>query len=272
VTGGGALNTAVVTGAASGMGRLVVEQLTARGVEVVTVDLDERALDEMAAADDRVFPLPCDVGDADQVLAAAKQALEHLGAVDRLVCAAGIGHGGSVLGASLDVLEQLVQVNYLGTVRWVHALAPAMVERGRGEIVLFASMAGWVPSPGMGPYCASKAAVVSLAESLHQELAPHGVRVLALCPPAVDTPMLDSFMVEGGVSRRGLKLVPPLPPEAVVDAIDPALRRGDIFAFPGSGTGALWRARRHTPGLVRALLRRLQEEPGTETPSGGNDG
>jgi len=255
------VDTAIVTGAASGMGRLALERLVARGARVAAVDVNAEALEELAATSDLIVPIVCDVTDDDAVACAARAMLDELGTVDRLVCAAGLGAGGPILDTDLERTALLVQVNYVGLVRWVHAVAPTMVARGRGEIVLFASMAGWVPSAGMGPYCATKAAVVSFAESLSEELRPAGVKVLALCPPAVRTPMLESFTVAGGLGPRGLKLVPPLAPEVVVDAIEPALARGRIFAYPGRGARAVVLARRWAPGPTRVMLRRFYDPP-----------
>jgi short-subunit dehydrogenase len=255
------VRTAIVTGGASGMGRLVVERLAARGTAVAAVDVDAEALATLAERNEQVVTVACDVTDDVGVTNAAKELIGRFGSVDRLVCAAGIGAGGPILSTDLARTERLVQVNYVGLVRWVHAVAPSMVEERSGQIVLFASLAGWVPSPGMGPYCASKAAVVSFAESLSEELRPSGVQVLAVCPPAVETPMLRSFLVEGGLGSRGLAVVPPISPDAVVDAIDPALERGRRFLFPSRSARALFVARRLTPGLARAALRRFYDPP-----------
>ncbi len=130
------------------------------------------------------------------------------------------------------------------------AVVPAMVERRRGQVVQFASLAGWLPVPHFGAYSATKFAVVAFTETLAMELAGSGVHVLGVCPPVVDTPLLEQI-----ASRPpGFDQMPPIRPEVVLDAVERSLDRGDLWCFPGRGSTALWRLRRFAPDLVRRRL------------------
>ena len=115
------------------------------------------------------------------------------GPVDRLVHAAGICLPGPLVEQPAADIERVMTVNYTGTVLAVKSVVDGMVERSRGDIVLLASMAGWVPSYRLGAYDASKFAVVAFGEVLAHELEGRGVRTVVVCPPPVDTPMLDAI-------------------------------------------------------------------------------
>jgi short-subunit dehydrogenase len=149
-----------------------------------------------------------------------------------------------------DLLAAMA-VNYGGVVAATQAVLPGMLERGRGEIVEFASLAGWLPSPKVGAYAATKAAVVSYSESLARELRGTGVRLVCVCPPVVDTPMAERARDQLG---KEFEAAPPIAPEQVLDAIETALARGDLWAFPGPLTSTVWRLRRYAPEF---LWRRL---------------
>jgi NAD(P)-dependent dehydrogenase (short-subunit alcohol dehydrogenase family) len=123
--------------------------------------------------------------------------------------------------------------------------------RGGGELILIASIAGWVPMTSVGAYCASKAAVVAMAEVLARECADSGVRVVCVCPPAVETPMLTEMQ---RTRPDVVSDAPGIPPAEVLRAAERALAKGRILAFPGRGTTALWRARRLAPLQVTKVL------------------
>ncbi len=246
---------AVITGAASGMGRLALERLVAAGWTVAAVDLMSPALDELDSVDG-VFIYPCDVRDLLQVQAAAAAILESLGRVDRLVTAAGIAVVGRIGTVPTDRFLQAMDVNYAGTVAWVNELLPAL-HASSGELVLFASLAGWIVTPGYGAYTASKFAVVGFAETLAEEARGTGLTIRCVCPPGVRTPMLEGI-VRDGHDARLVEVSRPLRPEQVLDAIDRSLQRRQRrpWVFPGPA-GFVWRVRRVFPSLVNAAGRRL---------------
>ena len=187
---------AVVTGAASGMGKLMTARLRQAGWAVAAVDLPGPKLDAVAA-ETGATPHPCDVSDDRQVNSTAASLGDQFGAIDRLVNAAGIALSGRIEdlpGRRLRALDerQLSRDGALGQGGVAgHAVA------GSVEVVLFASLAGWMPTPAMAAYTATKFAVVGFAETLAMELKGSGISLRCVCPGAVQTPMLDDILAQG---------------------------------------------------------------------------
>lgn len=187
----GPVTTALVTGAARGIGAAVAAALAATGRPVALLDRDAAVTDTAARLADTGAPvraLVTDVTDAGAVEAAAGAAEDDLGPLDLLVCAAGVLRAGPLLEASDDDLATCLAVNTAGVWNAGRAVGRRMYRRGAGTIVTVASDASRTPRAGMGAYAASKAASVSLTRTLGLELAPH-VRCNAVCPGATDTPM-----------------------------------------------------------------------------------
>ncbi|MBI3783497.1 MAG: SDR family oxidoreductase [Deltaproteobacteria bacterium] len=219
--------TALVTGASSGIGRLLSLRLARLGAKVALVARREEELRALAAeiedAGGKAIVLPCDVADRSQVFATAEQAIAQLGGVDILINNAGYGHHRTFLEWDLDDMERMMRVNFFGTLYWTKALLPHMVERRRGWVVMIASVAGKLGVPEESAYAASKFAQVGLAEALSYEVEDLGVHVLTVCPGAINTPFFDA---------EALARMPPvakrmmIQPEPLIDAIIDALRRG----------------------------------------------
>jgi NAD(P)-dependent dehydrogenase (short-subunit alcohol dehydrogenase family) len=189
---------ALVTGAASGIGRATALLLAREGAAVAAVDRDADGARETAAAiaaqgaAGRAYP--CDIADSAAVAATARAAEADLGPVDVLANIAGIGDT-----AGMDGIEQVTDerwatflaVNLNGTFYWCRALLPGMAARGRGAVVSVSSLAGRSKSANAGPaYSASKAAILGLTRHLAFDYGTRGVRVNAICPGGVDTPMI----------------------------------------------------------------------------------
>ena len=168
-------NVAIITGAASGMGRACAERFVAEGWKVAALDRAEAALDG-------VLSIQADVTDP---AGAVERAVTELGPLKAVVNAAGIYPPSTLESATVALYRKTFDVNVLGTLLVTQAAAPHLVDGG--AIVNFASIDAFVPSPGQLLYCASKAAVVALTRSLALELAPR-VRVNAIAPGWVDTP------------------------------------------------------------------------------------
>jgi NADP-dependent 3-hydroxy acid dehydrogenase YdfG len=179
----------VVTGAASGIGRALAEGLIAEGMSVVLADVDAEAV-ETTAAEIGGVAVPTDVSDADSVQALADAVLERFGAVHVLCNNAGVsGRFGRTWATSIDEWRWVLDVNVLGVVNGLRSFVPILLEQDEGHIVNTASAAGFEALPGMGPYAASKHAVLGLSEALRREISPHvGVSVL----------------IPGGVVRSGI--------------------------------------------------------------------
>ncbi|MCK6553679.1 SDR family oxidoreductase [Candidatus Binatia bacterium] len=232
--------TAFVTGASSGMGRLLAVRFAAAGANLALVARRETELAGVAAEIERLgsraLVLPCDVADRTQVFAAADLAVRKFGGVDILVNNAGYGRHRRFLDWDVDDIERIVRVNFLGTVYATKALLPQMVERGAGWIVFMASVAGKIGVPDESAYAASKFAMVGLAEALSIEVEDAGVHVLTVCPGAIDTDFFDAEALKRmpAVARRTLTA-----PRRVVDAVVEALARGKreitVPRFIGAG-------------------------------------
>jgi NAD(P)-dependent dehydrogenase (short-subunit alcohol dehydrogenase family) len=169
---------AIVTGAASGMGRACAERFVAEGWQVAALDLADADVGGALTAS-------VDVTDAAAVTAAIERVVAELGAPKAVVNAAGVYPPSTLETATTELYRRTFDVNVLGTLLVTQAAAPYLTEGA--AVVNFASIDAFVPSPGQLLYCASKAAVVALTRSLALELAPH-VRVNALAPGWVDTP------------------------------------------------------------------------------------
>jgi NAD(P)-dependent dehydrogenase (short-subunit alcohol dehydrogenase family) len=182
---------ALVTGGGRGIGRAVAELLTERGARVMIADIDPVTARETAAAlGDGAGSVACDVTSADDVAAAVAATVEQLGGLDILVANAGIEIVKPLFEQSDEEFRRLLDINVTGVFLTMKHALPALVE-SRGCIVNLASVAGVGGAPLLGSYCASKAGVVQLTRVAALELRDSGIRVNAVCPGFVDTPMVD---------------------------------------------------------------------------------
>jgi NAD(P)-dependent dehydrogenase (short-subunit alcohol dehydrogenase family) len=246
---------ALVTGAASGLGRVAARRLAEAGAAVAAVDLNEEGLRETARglAGMRTFGL--DVSDGAGVRALVRRVEAELGPIDRLVNAAAIMPTGFLLDMDAEQIRRIMDVNYLGTVHTTLATLPGMLARGRGDLVNFASIAGWVPNMHFGAYNASKFAVVAFTEVLHHEHRRGGVRILCVCPGKVDTPLLQQAKSNPRILELGAR---PIAPERVIDGIERALEAGKCFAFSDWHTRMGFWIRRFVPGVLWAIDHRAE--------------
>lgn len=190
---------AVVTGAASGIGRGLAEACAREGMRVVLADVDEAALAEagreLEGAGADVLAVRTDVSRAEDVEALARETLEAFGAVHLLFNNAGVGAGTTVWESTLEDWRWVLGVNLWGVIHGVRTFVPIMLgQADECHVVNTASMAGLVSGPALGVYKVSKHAVVSLSETLYCELAiaKAKVGVSVLCPAGVNTRVLDS--------------------------------------------------------------------------------
>ncbi|MDE1140093.1 MAG: glucose 1-dehydrogenase [Paraburkholderia tropica] len=184
---------ALVTGAASGIGRATAQRLYDEGACVVLVDWNRDALAEAAAQFDaaRVWHGALDVAREDEVAACVAQVRERFGEIDALCNIAGIAGGDYSIVAETDtaVWQQILGVNLMGVVHFTKWTSQAMIARGQGAIVNVASVAGVRSGAGGNAYSASKAAVINLTMTSACDLAPWAIRVNAVCPGLIETGM-----------------------------------------------------------------------------------
>jgi len=204
---------AVVTGAASGIGKATALRLGREGAAVAAVDRHLAGAEETAAAlrnaGGTARAYACDVADSAQVAAAAQAIERDLGPVDVLANVAGIG---DAVGTDITELDdarwnQVLAVNLSGAFFWCRALLPGMAARARGAVVSVSSLAGRSKSANGGPaYTASKAGVLGLTRHLAFDYGPRGVRVNAICPGGVDTPLLRAGRAHENAEERSTRL------------------------------------------------------------------
>ena len=183
--------TILLTGAASGIGRACALELARRGDRLGLVDRDRDGL-EAVAAEARAFGAPVttfvvDLAKADEIDRLAADAAEALGPIDVLFNNAGVAVIKPLDLTRDDDWRWLFDVNVWAPIRLTRALVPAMAARGRGQIVMTASLAGLMGAPGMVAYSTSKFALVGFSESLRAELAPHGIDITVICPGYIKT-------------------------------------------------------------------------------------
>jgi short-subunit dehydrogenase len=216
---------AVVVGASSGIGASTARLLAARGYRCVLVARREDVLRELAAALDAEIEV-CDVADRDAVLQMSEAILARHRAIDVLVNSAGVLARGSFVDAPLDLVEQALAINYLGSV-WttrglLDGLRRAAAERGSAQVVTIASTGGVIVFTPAAPYSASKHAQVAFSRSLRAALAGSGVRVHTIMPGFVTTPGFPHPTVFS--SRLGRRFV--VGPDDVARRILKAIDRG----------------------------------------------
>jgi meso-butanediol dehydrogenase / (S,S)-butanediol dehydrogenase / diacetyl reductase len=180
---------ALITGAGGGIGRAIAQRLAREGMAVAVLDRDKDAA-EAAAAEFAGLALQADVTAPDAVHGAVAAAVARFGRIDVLVNNAGIAWTGPALETPLEVLQAMLRVNVEGVFITSRAVLPHMIARHAGSVINLASWAGKTGAPFYAGYSASKFAVVGLTQSLAREMAPHGIRINAICPGiVVDTAM-----------------------------------------------------------------------------------
>ncbi|HRG96392.1 MAG TPA: SDR family NAD(P)-dependent oxidoreductase [Polyangiaceae bacterium] len=249
---------AVVTGAGSGLGRALAHELARRGARVLVADIDAVSAEatRRALVGGPHAAFACDVARREQVEAMARAADERLGGVDVLVNNAGVAVAGDAGAVSPEDWAWIVGVNLWGVVHGCEVFAPRLREQRRGWILNVASMAGLLGVAKMGPYCATKFAVVGLSECLNAELAPSNVAVSVLCPSFFPTGIAANGRA---TDPRALALVEKLMARSPLDAGDVArialdgLERRELYVLPHEDSRWFWRLKRAAPSEFARL-------------------
>jgi len=187
---------AVITGGGSGIGASLARACSAEGMRVVVADVNGDRAEAIASElpHDTAAYKPVDVSDAAQVQELADFAFDTFGAVHLLCNNAGISPVGRVWDFTDDEWQTLLGVNLRGVANGIRSFVPRMIEQGEGHIVNTGSGASFVATPRLGPYCATKHAIVGLSEALRYELDGTGIGVSVLVPAGVNTNIGDGMV------------------------------------------------------------------------------
>ncbi len=203
--------TALVTGAASGIGRESALAFARRGADLGLCDLNAEGLESTSAAiralgRGAVTTHVVDVASAEQMGRFAAAVHARVPAVDLLMNNAGVAIGGGFLDTSLADWEWILGVNLRGVVHGCHFFVPAMLRRGHGgHVINVASAAGYVASEALAAYATTKFGVLGLSEALRDELARHRIGVTCICPGIIDTPITRVAKLVGPIAGEGAR-------------------------------------------------------------------
>ena len=257
--------TALVTGAASGIGKESALAFGRRGADLVICDLDEAGLKATESAlrglGRQVLARRVDVSDREDMRAFAEATRAQVGPLDILMNNAGVGLGASFLDTSLEDWDWILRINLLGVVHGCHFFVPPMVERGAGgHVVNVSSAAGYLPSEALSAYVTTKFAVLGLSEALRTELRRHRIGVTAICPGIIDTPITRSSQLRGRYAEAGQReeMVEAYRkrgygPERVAENVLRAIQRNRGIAPVSPEAWIGWYLKRLSPALVSRI-------------------
>lgn len=233
---------ALITGASTGMGAVYADRLARRGYDLILVarngdKLNALASQVIAATGRRVETLTADLRRPDHLEDVAARLREDP-KITMLVNNAGVGSAAPLLATRVEAMSDMIALNVEALMRLTYAAAPAFVDRGGGTIVNMASIVAIGPEILNGVYGGTKAFVVAFTQSLHHELAGHGLRVQAVCPGAVGT----DFWALAGTPLDQLPKDIVMTPEDAVDAALAGLDLGEIVTLPSLTDLGAWQA------------------------------
>jgi 3-dehydrosphinganine reductase len=254
---------AVVTGGSSGIGKAIARVLARRGANVFLLarreDVLTAAMDEVVSdavdSSQRFGCFSTDVADLTAVKEAIQRAESECGKIAVLVNSAGVSNTGYVQELSIGSIENAMRVNYLGSVYMIKQVLNGMLERREGWIMNVSSLGGLKGVYGYSGYSGSKFAVIGFSEALRSELRPYGVHVSVLCPPDVDTPMLEeSSSRKPPETQKISESAKLMTADDVAHIAVKDMERGKFIIIPNLAGKLLYVANRLAPSLIDKYL------------------
>ena len=260
---------AIVTGGGSGIGAALCRALDDAGAHVVCTDVDAAAAaDVVSTLSSRARAERLDVTDSAAVQAGVDGVVARAGRLDLMFNNAGIVWGGDTELLTLDQWNAIIDINIRGVVHGIAAAYPQMLQQGHGHIVNTASMAGLTAAGQVTSYVATKHAVVGLSMALRSEAVPRGVGVLAVCPSAVETPILDKGAIGGFIGRDYfLRAGKAYDADRLARDTLRAIGRNKAILVKPTAAHAQWLLARAAPVLMNRLAMRLVSDQRSRQPS-----
>lgn len=233
---------ALITGGSSGIGFALAKQLAVSGASVAIlgrrIDQLNQALDALQSVkihdSQRFTAIQADVSKRDEIKSILAGYLADHGTPDLLINSAGVTHPGNFEDLAAEVFEQMISINYLGTVYTIQAILPGMISRGSGTIINISSVAGFIGVYGYSAYGGSKYAVRGLSDVLRAEMKPKGIQVSVVFPPDTQTPQLEyENTIKPAMTRELSGTAGILSAETVAQAILSGAKKGKYIIIPG---------------------------------------
>lgn len=260
-------SVAIVTGAASGIGRALGQELARRGALVIMADIQagllEEAVGSITQAGHKAEGVTLDVTDFQAVKRLVENTASRHGTLDYIFNNAGIVVGGEVRDISIDDWRDVLDVNLFGVVNGVAAAYPLMVDQGHGHIINTASIAGLIPFPAEISYVASKYGVVGLSNALRVEGADLGVNVSVVCPGLIRTPIFYTSKLIKIDREKMLRSLPErfiITPEECASVILRGVERNKAIIVVTRVAKVFWWLHRINPGWIRWMMGRKTRE------------
>jgi NAD(P)-dependent dehydrogenase (short-subunit alcohol dehydrogenase family) len=253
---------ALITGAASGIGRGLALALAARGWAIAALDCNSESLQKLAAdltgQHRRCASAVADVTQSTDLDAQVRRLESELGPTDLVIASAGVGMETSALAYRSADVARVIEVNLIGVTNTIGAVLPGMIQRRRGHLVAMSSVASFRGLPRLLAYSASKAGLNTFMQGVRTEVRPYGIHVTTICPGWIRTPMTATLHNR---LREMLELQPAI--EHILHAIE---TKRAVYAFPRSLARRLrflnWLPLSWADALLARMSRHLQEAKG----------
>ena len=257
---------AIVTGAASGIGKAVAMELCKRGAHVIFTD---RAEDEVKAACDSANPkggsaeaVVLDVTDYEATRNVVEKAVSAHGKIDFMFNNAGIAIAGEFRDVDLDEWHRLFEINLFGVVNGMKAVYPIMINQGFGHIINTSALAGVIPLPGNAVYVAAKHAMVGLSSTVRIEGKDLGVKVSVVCPGHIKTPIFENaamIRLDKEKAVEGFTKIPGITSEQCARIILRGVEKNKHIIVVTMFAKMMYLFQRISPGLVHAIMGRVMQ-------------